>query len=275
MLKHWLRLATTVKKVENMDLIHQTGNSNTVASPTVSVIIPTLNEEKNLEHVIPNIPDWVKEIIIVDGHSKDDTVEVAKSLSNKVRIVLAKQRGKGTALREGFAAAQGDIIVMLDADGSMAGKEIGAFVAMLSNGADFVKGSRFLQGAGTDDMEFYRQWGNAFFTIMVNKLFKARYTDLCYGYSAFWKRCLPSLALDATGFEIETMMNIRALKAQLTVYEVPSFEAKRIHGQSNLRTIQDGWRVLRTIFKEWRIGNRYTHLTQDVNPNTKHVSINS
>jgi hypothetical protein len=84
----------------------------------------------------------------------------------------------------------------------------------------------------------------------VRLLFGARYSDLCYGYNAFWTRVLPLLDLDAEGFEIETMMNVRALLAGIKVVEVPSFEAERIHGKGNLKALPDGWRVLKTILKE-------------------------
>ncbi len=228
-----------------------------VLEPKVSVVIPTLNEEKNLPHVLPYIPKWVHEVIIVDGRSTDKTIEVAESLLDNVRIVLENKKGKGVALSAGFRAAEGDIVVMLDADGSMSPQEMGTFVRMLRDGADFVKGSRFLQGAGTTDMEFYRSWGNKGFTLLVNVLFNAKYTDLCYGYCAFWKRTLPYLALDASGFEVETMMNIRALKAGLKIYEAPSFESPRIYGTSNLQTLPDGFRVLRTIAQEWVKGKAY------------------
>lgn len=226
-----------------------------ILNPKVSIIIPTLNEERNLPHVLPHIPAWVHEVILIDGRSSDRTVAVARELMPEIRVVLEPGKGKGLALRAGFAAAEGDIIVMLDADGSMNPNEIGSFVRLLRDGADFVKGSRFLQGAGTSDMEFYRRWGNSLLTIMVNVLYGSQYTDLCYGYCAFWKRALPFLALDATGFEIETLMNIRALKARLKVYEVASFEDKRIYGESNLNTIKDGWRILRVILRE-RVLNR-------------------
>jgi hypothetical protein len=85
---------------------------------------------------------------------------------------------------------------------------------------------------------------------LVRLLFGGRYTDLCYGYNAFWASVLPILALNGTGFEIETMMNVRALREGLRISEVPSFERSRIHGVSNLRTFRDGWRVLRTIVRE-------------------------
>jgi glycosyltransferase involved in cell wall biosynthesis len=220
--------------------------------PTVSVVIPALNEADNLPHVLPLIPNWVHEVLLVDGASTDDTINIARQLWPGVRVVQQQGRGKGAALRSGFSAARGDIIVMLDADGSTNPAEIPAFVEALLTGADFVKGSRFLQGGGTADMPLYRKLGNGAFVLIVRLLFGGKYSDLCYGYNAFWRRVLPALDLDGDGFEIETMMNIRALKTDLKVAEVPSFEHARVYGLGRLRTIPDGWRVLNTIFKEWK-----------------------
>jgi glycosyltransferase involved in cell wall biosynthesis len=217
---------------------------------TVSVVIPALNEAENLPYVLPRIPHWVDEVVLVDGYSTDDTVAVAKSLLSNIRIVQEERRGKGRALRTGFEAASGDIIVMLDADGSTDPAEIPAFVGALLAGADFVKGSRYLQGGGSADISWLRHCGNWGFTSVVRWLFGGQYSDLCYGYNAFWRKALTRLNLDGDGFEIETMMNIRALTSGLKVSEVPSFEAERLHGQSNLRTFPDGWRVLKTIFRE-------------------------
>lgn len=226
-----------------------------LAAQRVSIVIPALNEAANLPHVLPRIPAWVQEVILVDGHSTDNTVAVARELWPNIRVVLQEGRGKGAALRTGFAAATGDIIVMLDADGSTVPEEIPAFVGMLLAGADFAKGSRFLPGGGTADMSRFRRLGNRGFLLLVRALFGYRYSDLCYGYNAFWARVLPRLALDRDGFEIETLMNLRARQAGLAVREVPSFEAQRISGASHLRTIPDGWRVLRTICRE-RCGAR-------------------
>ena len=221
-----------------------------MSAPTISVIVPAMNEAANLPHVLPRIPADVLEVILVDGDSTDDTVAVARSVLPGVRVVKQHGRGKGAALRTGFAAARGDIIVMLDADGSTAPEEIPSFVRALTDGADFAKGSRFLAGAGTADMQLYRKLGNAAFVAMVRLLFGGRYTDLCYGYNAFWRQVVPQLGLDGNGFEIETMMNVRALKIGLRIVEIPSFESQRIHGESNLHTIPDGLRVLRTIVRE-------------------------
>ena len=227
----------------------ETWTGTTVVLPRVSVIVPALNEAENLPHVLPFIPD-VHEVILVDGWSTDGTVEVARALRPDIRIVAQERPGKGAALCTGFEAATGDIIVTIDADGSTDPREIPAFVDALKSGADFVKGSRFLSGGGTSDMPLYRQFGNFGFVMMVRVLYGGRYTDLCYGYNAFWKRVLPDLALDGDGFEIETMMNIRALRVGLRVAEVPSFESKRVYGEGRLRTIPDGMRVLRTILSE-------------------------
>lgn len=219
-------------------------------NPRVSVVIPTLNEAKNLPHVIGKLPADIFELIIVDGNSTDGTVEVAQELYPGVRIVGQTAKGKGNALDAGFNACKGDIIVMLDADGSMDPGEIKLYVDALTAGADFVKGSRFMPGGGSTDITGLRRFGNLFFTTSTNLLFGAKFTDLCYGYNAFWADVLPVINLDCTGFEVETLINIRVLKAGLKVSEVPSFESDRIYGESNLRTFRDGTRVLRTIFRE-------------------------
>jgi glycosyltransferase involved in cell wall biosynthesis len=217
----------------------------------VSVIIPTLNEARNLPHVLERIPVWVHEVVLVDGLSTDDTVEVARRCRPDVRVVFERIPGKGAALRRGFHAAHGDIVVMLDADGSTDPAEIPVFVGALLGGADIAVGSRFVQGGGTADMEAFRKMGNWALTRLVRVGFGARYSDLCYGFVAFWSDVLPHLDGEYTGFEVETLLHIRALRADLSVAEVPSFESQRIFGASNLRTIRDGARVLRSITTEW------------------------
>ncbi|ACZ90328.1 glycosyltransferase family 2 protein [Streptosporangium roseum] len=221
-------------------------------SPTVSVVVPAMNEAENLPHVFATLPQWIDEIVLVDGHSVDDTVAVARRLRPNVRIITQSGKGKGDALAAGFAACTGDIIVMIDADGSTDGREIIQFVGALVTGADFVKGSRYAAGGGSDDLTFSRRAGNKVLTTLVNMIYGTRYSDLCYGYNAFWARHLKALDLDCEGFEVETLMNIRAAKAGLRVHEVPSHERCRIHGESNLRAVRDGLRVLRTIIREWR-----------------------
>jgi glycosyltransferase involved in cell wall biosynthesis len=231
--------------------------------PTVTVIIPALNEAKNLPHVLERLPA-VDEVILVDGGSVDGTEAVARSLRPDIRVITQSRRGKGNALACGFAAASGDIVVMIDADGSTDPGEIPSFVNALRAGADFAKGTRFTDAGGSADITTLRKLGNRALGWSVNLLFRTRYSDLCYGYNAFWRYCLPAFALDAEsqapagkdriwgdGFEIETLLNLRAARAGLRVAEVSSFEHVRIHGTSNLNAWTDGIRVLRTILREW------------------------
>ncbi|MEU4624108.1 glycosyltransferase family 2 protein [Actinoplanes sp. NPDC023801] len=233
--------------------------------PRISVIVPALNEAQNLPHVFARLPQ-VDEIVLVDGGSTDDTVAVARRLRPDIRVVRQNRKGKGNALACGFAEATGDIIVMIDADGSTDPMEIPRFVEALREGADFAKGSRFRPNGGSADITRLRRAGNKCLSMLVNVMFRTRYSDLCYGYNAFWAHCLDVFDLDSTspapdnadgrlwgdGFEIETLLNLRAARADLKITEVASFEHNRIHGVSNLNALTDGVRVLRTIAREWR-----------------------
>ena len=237
--------------------------------PTVSIVIPAKNEALNLPHVFSALDVERYEVILVDGNSVDDTVEVARALCPDITVVGQTRKGKGNALACGFAVAQGDFIVMLDADGSTDPAEIPRFVEALKQGADFAKGSRFMPGAGSSDISRLRQLGNYFLNKIVNLIYGTRYTDLCYGYNAFRRECLsvmnlevgdespdPGTMLWGDGFEVETLINVRIAKAGLVVAEVPSFEHSRHFGASNLNAFSDGIRVLRTIHAERKRGAR-------------------
>ncbi len=242
------------------------------ASAHVSVIIPALNEADNLPAVLSRIPPWVHEVLLVDGNSEDDTVRVATFWWPSIRIVQQTGRGKGDALRAGMQSASGNILVMMDADGSMDPREIPGFVGALLAGADMAKGSRFLQGGGTSDMPVYRQFGNWCFVVLVRLLFGGRYSDLCYGYNAVWARDVPRFGLDCDGFEIETVINIRALRHGMRVAEVPSFESRRVYGTGRLRTIPDGWRVLKALLREaWN--HHVRRSSQSEVPNSPAVAV--
>jgi glycosyltransferase involved in cell wall biosynthesis len=218
--------------------------------PSISAVIPTLNEAANLPHVLARMPAIVGEVIIVDGNSVDDTLAVARMVRPDVRIVLQDGLGKGNALACGFAAARGEIIVMLDADGSTDPAEIPRFVSALLDGGDFAKGSRFNAGGGSADITPLRRAGNRVLSLAVNTLFGTRYTDLCYGYNAFWRHCLPHMSVTCVGFEVEALINVRVARAGLDVREVASVEHPRLSGTSNLRVVRDGLRILSTIVRE-------------------------
>ena len=215
----------------------------------VSVVIPVLNEARNLPWVLRRLPPDIHEVILVDGRSVDGTVEVALGIRPDIVPVIEPRRGKGRALRAGFAAATGDYIVMLDGDGSMDPGEIPMFVERLRHD-DFVKGSRCLGDGDSDDFTWVRRLGNRSLLGLVNGLFGQPFTDLCYGYCAFRRSHLDRLNLTADGFEIETQLVVHAVKAGLRIGEVPSVELVRTGGISNLRVLRDGPRVLRTIVRE-------------------------
>ncbi len=229
-------------------------------APTVTVVLPARNEARNLPYVAKRMPP-VDQIVVVDGGSVDGTADVARQLWPDATVIEQTRAGKGNALACGFLAAKGDIIVMIDGDGSTDPAEIPLFVAALVGGADLAKGSRFSRGGGSDDITHLRRWGNKGLNGLVNWLFKTNFSDLCYGYNAFWRRNLDSLALPAVehaepqwgdGFEIETVINVRAARQGWSIREVGSFEGKRIYGRSNLNAVTDGLRVLRTISRERR-----------------------
>lgn len=252
------------------------------AWPRVSVIIPALNEAANIPHVIAQVPAWVHEVVLVDGFSTDGTTEVARRVwpnhhivvkerrqgterrtnardersdrrgeGRALRLVQQTRRGKGNALHSGIAAATGAIIVMMDADGSTDPQEIGRFVDALIGGADFAKGSRFLRDAGTYDMPRYRQLGNWGLVFLTNILFGTRYTDITYGYNAFWKRHAGALALEIDGWPNEIISNIRVARHGLRVQEIPSFEHPRLAGEAKLQGVFGvGWQIGREIVVE-------------------------
>lgn len=225
------------------------GAKSAIATAGVSLVIPARNEAKNIAWVLEQIPASVGEIILVDGESTDVTLITARTYRPDIRVVAQQGKGKGSALRTGFLAARGDIIVMMDADGSMAPQEIGHFLYFLSNGYDFVKGSRFIAGGGSLDITPLRRLGNSVLLRTFNLLYRTELTDLCYGYCAFHRRYLDHLGLTATGFEIEAEMTVRASQAGLRIAEVPSLEMPRRAGKSNLHAVRDGIRVLKTVLE--------------------------
>jgi glycosyltransferase involved in cell wall biosynthesis len=228
------------------------------ADVRVSVVIPARNEAANLAYVFGRMPADLHQVIVVDGHSTDGTAEEARRLWPGVEVIAQHGRGKGDALNVGFAACTGDVIAMIDADGSTDPREIPRFLAALCAGADFVKGSRYAQGGGSSDLTPPRRVGNTVLCWLVNSLYSTSYTDLCYGYNAFWRRCLPYIRLDVPGFEVETLINVRIARAGLIVHEVPSFERPRLEGASNLKAVRDGLQILRTIATErLRVSHRH------------------
>jgi Glycosyl transferase family 2 len=219
-----------------------------VGRPTVSAVIPALNEAANLRWLLPRLAE-VDEVIVIDGESTDGTADIALRLRPDALVISQRPVGKGAALRTGFLAATCDVIVSIDADGSMDPAEIGAFVALICCGYDVVKGSRYCVGGGSEDLTLVRSTGNLWLTRLANVLYGARWTDLCYGYIALRRSVVDLLELEADGFEIETELCVNAIRAGLRIAEVPSYELNRRSGESKLSAPRDGLRVLRTMVR--------------------------
>ena len=216
----------------------------------ISIVIPTLNEAGNIRRLIPAIRRVLHgrrfEIIVVDGHSSDGTASRARKLGAEV---IYDGVGKGSALIKGIKASSGDIVVSMDADLSHRPNELLVLIAGIEAGYDICMGSRFLTGGGSDDMPLYRRFGNLMFVTLVNLIYGARYTDLCYGYRSFAKGVAQRLRLSETGFGIETEISIKAIKCHMRIMEIPSYEKLRLHGSGKLRSIADGARILYAILR--------------------------
>lgn len=219
-------------------------------NPYLSIVIPTLNEEHNirtvLKEIAPVIKDYKYEVIVVDGHSNDNTVKFAKQMGARI---IYDSRGKGSALIKGFNAAKGSIIISMDADLSNRPNELKLLIAGIEAGYDVCMGSRFLTGGGSDDMPLIRIIGNKFFVAMVNLMYGSHYTDMCYGYRSFAKGISRKLRLTETGFGIETEISIKVQKMHMKVLEVPSYEKLRASGEGKLSSIRDGFIILKAIFR--------------------------
>ncbi len=242
-------------------------------NPRVSVVVPALNEAKNVREILPYLSEYY-EVILVDGHSVDGTVAAAREALPGVKIVEQTRQGKGNALACGFEAATGEVIVMFDVDGSADPNEIPDFVRALVAGADLAKGTRFVKGGGSDDITLFRRIGNMGLNLLASALTEHWFTDLCYGYNAFWADMLYMLDLPDTqaksdklmlpgdGFEIEALIIGRFALSGAKITEVPSFEHDRYHGDSNLNAVRDGFRVLRTILEDRAYARRIRTLAR-------------
>jgi len=216
--------------------------------PKVTVLVCTFNEEKNLPYVLPKIPKWVDEILLVDGHSSDKTVAVARELIPNIHIEIQPNKGKDDALQYGVSLASGDIVVTLDADGNTDPEEIPNFIGPLLKGYDFVKGSRFLKTKPLH-MPRHRIFGNWVLCTELNLLFGTKFTDVCCGYNSFWKKAWEKIPFPEE-FGYEPLILIRAKKAGLNIAEVRSIDTGRISGESKLPSWRQGWGGFKAILKE-------------------------
>ena len=216
------------------------------------VIIPTKDEEDTIEAILDEVNNYTKNILVVDGHSKDNTVSLVKKRG--IKLVFDDGKGKGNALKIGIDNTKENIIVFVDADGSHETSDIPKLIKPIQEGkADLVVGSRML--GGSDELhgtfnKFIRNTGNNFLAVLINKKWKTELTDIENGFRAITREAFNQIHLQSTGFTVEQEMVIRCLKKNFRVCEVASHEYARKSGYSKLKTIQ-GFKFLLHFFKEY------------------------
>lgn len=228
------------------------------AKEKISVIISARNEEKCIGETIKGVKPYCGEIIVMDGHSRDRTAEIARELG--ARVIQDEGRGKGQAIRMGIAAATREIVVFIDADGSHDPNDIPKMVAPILKGeADHVTGSRALGGSeelhGTFE-NFMRMLGNAVIILTINFRFKTLLSDSQNGFRALRADLAKNLDLKENITTIEQEMVIKTLHAGYRIVEVPAHEYSRKFGESNISMKKVWFRYIYSWLKYLLFGSR-------------------
>jgi len=217
-----------------------------------TLIIPTLNEIDGMREIMPRIKnEWVDQIIVVDGHSQDGTIEYARQMG--YFVLVQKTKGLVNAYREAVEVAEGDIIVIFTPDGNSIPELIPLLIKKISEGYDMVIVSRYLDKAKSLDDDIVTAFGNWMFTSIINILFGGSYTDTLVGFRA-WKKDLLKYAnknTDIAGFEPHSAIKCAKLKLKTT--EIPGDEPPRIGGTRKMRPLVNGFYILLLIIKEYFI----------------------
>lgn len=214
-----------------------------------TLIIPTLNEVESIEKVLVQIPkEEVDQILVVDGHSSDGTVELVRKLGYS--LIFQEKKGFGSAINTGIREAQGEIIVILNGDGSQNPQDIPRLLGKIKEGYDLVLASRYLPGAGSEDDTLVHYIGNRLFTYLCNKLYKMEISDSLYFFIAARKKIFEIIKPEGVHFEYCIEMPIKAHKAGLKIAEIPSFERKRMGGKGKVSALSVGPKTLWTLLKQ-------------------------
>ncbi len=219
----------------------------------LSVIIPTHNEEQNLPVVLSHIPYHpdIEEVLLVDGHSSDRTIETARRVYPGIKILQQTGRGKGNAIVCGALAAIGDYFLVIDGDGSQLPEEIPAYMEEARYGCDLVKGSRYMAGGFSEELTWDRRIVTHIAQFIANKLWKTDFSDICFGMFLIKRSRFIELGIQSQRHDVEWELMAKAAKHNFSIIEVPSYEARRISGRSHVSYFRDGWMIARTIFRQY------------------------
>lgn len=212
------------------------------------MIIPALNEVESIGQVLIDIPkDRVDEVLVADGGSTDGTQELVRKLG--YQVVTQEKKGFGAAIASGIEHAKGDIIIILNADGSQTLEDIPKLLEKLEEGYDLVMASRYLPGGGSEDDTFLHLVGNKIFTFLCNILYKVNVSDVLYFFLAARKEIFEKIkpTCDHAGYCVEVPIKVR--KAGFKIGEIPSFEKKRIAGKAKVKAFTTGFEIITRILK--------------------------
>ncbi|MGH9511672.1 MAG: glycosyltransferase family 2 protein [Terriglobales bacterium] len=221
--------------------------------PELSVVMPCLNEESSVGSCIEQITRTVAahnisgEVIVADNGSTDHSPEIARRMG--ATVVSVADKGYGSALRAGIAAARGQFVIMGDADGSYDFSQIPAFLEKLRSGYELVIGNRFLGGIQTGAMPALHQYfGNPLLSGIGRLFFKTPFHDFHCGLRGLTKAAYERLGMRTTGMEFASEMVVKASLLNLSCCEVPTtLSHDQRSGRSHMRSWHDGWRHLRFL----------------------------
>ncbi len=217
----------------------------------VCVVIAAYNEGKVIGSVIAGIQRYIKpddEILVVDDGSADDTSEAARRAGARV-VRQEPNQGKGKAIRRGLQEATGDVVLFIDGDGQDPPEDIPLLLAPMERGADMVNGSKFIGTLREGAISTPNYFGNKFMSTLINILFGVRITDSQSGFRAFRRSRLADIRLDASEYEIETEMLIKAIRHGFNIVEVGVTRDRRAAGSTNFKRVRNGLRILGTILR--------------------------
>ncbi|MDT8069356.1 MAG: glycosyltransferase [Terriglobia bacterium] len=231
-------------------------------TPSVSVICPCRNEAGNIQQIADRLPIMGShtELIFVEGHSKDNTLDecrrvAASTFEKDIKVFVQEGRGKGDAVRLGFAKATGDILMILDADISVAPEDLVDFYEALVNGkGDFINGCRLVYTMDPRAMRFLNLWGNKFFALLLSKLMGQPVKDSLCGTKVLWRKTYLEIAAGRTYFgdfdpfgDFDLLFG--AAKLNLKIIDIPVRYRQRVYGSTNINRFADGSLLLRMCRK--------------------------
>jgi glycosyltransferase involved in cell wall biosynthesis len=217
---------------------------------TTTLLLPMLNEIEAARVIIPQIRrEWVDEIVVIDGGSSDGTIEYVKSQG--LRVESQAERGFGAGMLQGLRQARGDIVIEFMPDGNSIPDDIPRLIAKMEEGHDLVIASRYVGGLKSDDDDWLTALGNRIFTLIVNILFGARYTDVLVGTRAFRRDKGLALDFDASGLSWPCQSSIRFARAGFKTAEIAAREPRRIGGERKMRPFWTGWEICKLIIRDF------------------------